>query len=537
MNRGRQLLKGWKLATIDDLFASLEDGETLHQGWSPRCEKHPSISDNEWGVLKTTAIQAGIFLSEHNKRLPDTLEARPKIEVRSGDILITCAGPRARCGVACLVRNTRPRLMISGKIYRFRVPEEQIDPRFVEAYLQTTVVRDEIDRMKTGGSDSGLNLTHNRFRKLSIPVAPLKEQQRIIAKIEELFSELDAGVQELRKAQTQLKRYRQAVLKAAVTGELTREWREAHREELEPASELLARILKERRKRWESDQLAKLATDSRATKNDAWKRKYDEPISPDATALPQLPHGWTWVTMPQLGELNRGKSKHRPRNAPHLYNGDYPFIQTGDIRRASGLLRQYRQTYSEAGLKQSRLWPKGTLCITIAANIAETAILGFDACFPDSVVGFRAETDTCDIRFVDFFIRTAKQNLERYAPATAQKNINIEILSDVAIPFPPLLEQRQIADEVERIFSITDASEQIIEARLKQAERLRQSILKQAFEGKLVPQDPNDEPAELLLERIRIERAKRDAQKQTSAKTNRKRFMNKRSKRTERPAA
>ena len=377
----------------------------------------------------------------------------------------------------------------------------------------------------------------NQIGTYEFRLPPFPEQARIVARIEELLTQLDAGVEELLKARAQLKRYRQAVLKAAVTGELTRKWREAHKDQLEPASELLARILQERRVRWESDQLAKLTTEGRATKNDVWKRKYDEPVSPDATTLPQLPNGWIWVTMPHLGELSRGKSKHRPRNAPHLYNGDYPFIQTGDIRRASGLLRQYRQTYSEAGLKQSRLWPKGTLCITIAANIAETAILGFDACFPDSVVGFRAESDSCDVRFVDFFIRTAKQNLERYAPATAQKNINIEILSDIAIPFPSILEQRQIADEVERILSITDASEQIIEARLKQAERLRQSILKQAFEGKLVAQDPNDEPAELLLERIKTERAKRDAEKQAEAKSNRKRFTKNRLNRTQRPAA
>ena len=537
MNRDKKLPKGWKRATIDDLFAVLEDGATLHQGWSPRCEKTPAISCNDWGVLKTTSVQPGLFLPEHNKRLPAGLTARPQIEVNSGDLLITCAGPRGRCGVACLVRKTRPRLMISGKIYRFRVPEAQIDPHFVEAYLLTTDARDEVDQMKTGGSDSGLNLTHDRFRKLSIPVAPRNEQRRIVAKIEELLTQLDAGIEELRKAQAQLKRYRQAVLKEAVTGELTREWREAHKDQLEPASELLARFLKGHRERWESDRLAEFAGNGRATKNDAWKRKYHEPISPDASALPQLPQGWTWATMPQLGELNRGRSKHRPRNAPHLYNGDYPFIQTGDIRQAPGLLRQYRQSYSEAGLKQSRLWPKGTLCITIAANIADTAILGFDACFPDSVVGFRAESDSCDIRFVDFFIRTAKQNLERYAPATAQKNINIEILSDIAIPFPPLLEQRQIADEVERILSITEASEQIIADRLRQAERLRQSILKHAFEGKLVAQDPNDEPAEQLLERIKLERAKREAEKQAETKSNRKRSTKKRTKRTERPAA
>ncbi|WP_176377474.1 restriction endonuclease subunit S, partial [Escherichia coli] len=105
----------------------------------------------------------------------------------------------------------------------------------------------------------------------------------------------------------------------------------------------------------------------------------------------------------QLGELNRGKSKHRPRNDPSLYGGDYPFVQTGDVRAADGLLTNYKQTYSKKGLAQSRLWPKGTLCITIAANIAETAILGIDACFPDSVVGFIPQNENISVEYIEFF--------------------------------------------------------------------------------------------------------------------------------------
>ena len=106
----QQLPSGWALAPIEDLFWPLEDGRTLHQGWSPLCEKTPASTDEDWGVLKTTAIQAGAFLPQHNKHLPKHLTPRPQTEVKAGDILITCAGPRVRCGVACMVRHTRPRL-------------------------------------------------------------------------------------------------------------------------------------------------------------------------------------------------------------------------------------------------------------------------------------------------------------------------------------------------------------------------------------------------------------------------------------------
>ena len=188
-----ELPSGWVSVVIDDLLGPLEDGRSLHHGWSPRCHTAPSESDGVWGVLKTTAVQPGRFLPEHNKRLPDDLTPRPVLEVKAGDLIITSAGPRARCGVACLVRTTRPRLILSGKMYRFRVEEELAEPRFVEAYLLSAAAQRAIDAMKTGISDSGLNLTHARFRKLPVPLPPLSEQRRIVAAIEEQLSRLEAA--------------------------------------------------------------------------------------------------------------------------------------------------------------------------------------------------------------------------------------------------------------------------------------------------------------------------------------------------------
>ena len=356
------------------------------------------------------------------------------------------------------------------------------------------------------------NKAETQFQSLDaaeylFPLPPLPEQHRIVSKIEELFTKLDAGIDALGKVQAQLKRYRQSVLKAAFEGKLTETWRAEHQDEIEPASVLLERILKERREKWEAEQFGQMKAQGEVPKDDKWKAKYEEPTPPDTSELPKLPKGWLWATLPQIGELNRGKSKHRPRNAPVLYGGPYPFVQTGDIRHATGLIRHHNLTYSEKGLKQSRLWPSGTLCITIAANIADTAILGFDACFPDSMVGFLPEQGHCKIHFIEFFLRTAKEDLERYAPATAQKNINLAILRDLAIPFPPLAEQNALADEINRRLSVADEVEKTVAAELKRTEQLRQSILKKAFSGGLVPQDSNNEPASVLLERIRAEKS------------------------------
>lgn len=348
-------------------------------------------------------------------------------------------------------------------------PSEKLNKSFCFYLTLSHQFIDPLSKIQRGTSYPAVR--NSDVFEQNIPLPTLPEQEKIVAKIEELFTQLDAGVAELKNARAQLKRYRQSVLKSAVEGELTKEWRESFPRGLEPATALLDRILEERREKW---------------KVESGKKKYKEPAAPDVEGLPDLPEGWVWATLPQLGELNRGKSKHRPRNAPHLYGGPYPFVQTGDVRHANGTVRNYSQTYSEDGLAQSRLWKAGTLCITIAANIADTAILGFDACFPDSIVGFLCEEHHCNIRYIEYFLRTAKTDLERYAPATAQKNINVKILSELAIPLPPLKEQEMFVNKVERRLSVADEIEKELDEALVRAERLRQSVLKSAFEGRLV---------------------------------------------------
>jgi type I restriction enzyme S subunit len=233
-----------------------------------------------------------------------------------------------------------------------------------------------------------------------------------------------------------------------------------------------------------------------------------------------LPKSWRWVALAELGTVARGKSKHRPRNDPRLMGGPYPFIQTGEVGRSTGYIRDYSATYSDFGLAQSKLWPEGTLCITIAANIAETGILTFPACFPDSVVGFVRNGDTQTIRFLDIFFRASREELERYAPATAQKNINLATLERLRVPLPPADELVRIVAQVESRLSIIDDAESTINNNLKRAELMRQSILRKAFTGQLVPQDPEDEPAVALLERIREERAATTIKRPQSRRSN-----------------
>lgn len=189
---------------------------------------------------------------------------------------------------------------------------------------------------------------------------------------------------------------------------------------------------------------------------------------------------WPEVKFSEVGKLDRGKSKHRPRNAPELLNGPYPLIQTGDIANSGGYVDSYKSTYSEFGLKQSKLWPKGTLCITIAANIAKTGILNFEACFPDSVVGFVPNEKTNNI-YVQNWMSFLQAMIEEKAPMAAQRNINLAILKDLEFMMPHIKLQNQFAERVQLI----ETQKQQAQEALAKSEELFQSLLQRAFKGEL----------------------------------------------------
>ncbi|SFJ78122.1 restriction endonuclease subunit S [Thermoflavimicrobium dichotomicum] len=178
---------------------------------------------------------------------------------------------------------------------------------------------------------------------------------------------------------------------------------------------------------------------------------------------------WTEKSLDELGYVSRGISRHRPRNAPHLYGGPYPFIQTSVVKHANLYIREYEQTYSEEGLAQSKLWPAGTLCITIAANIADTAILAFDACFPDSVIGFIPDPDKADVRFIKYlFDALLQKRFQSFSQGAAQDNLSMEKLLSIKFPVPNITTQKRIAD-------ILSTYDDLIENNLRRIELLEQS--------------------------------------------------------------
>ena len=196
--------------------------------------------------------------------------------------------------------------------------------------------------------------------------------------------------------------------------------------------------------------------------------------------------GWVEKTLEEIATtFGRGKSKHRPRNAPHLYGGKYPFVQTGDIRNADHIITEHSQSYSEAGLSQSKLWPKGTVCITIAANIAETAILGFDACFPDSVIGVVANPKEAEVGFIEYLLQSFKARIQMMGKGSAQANINVGTFENERFPFPPVADQRKIVAKLDSLSDEIHRLESLYQQKLAALAVLKKSLRHQAFSGAL----------------------------------------------------
>lgn len=363
---------------------------------------------------------------------------------------------------------------------------------------------------KSSGSATPI-INKGKWEVLPIPLPPLEEQKAIVSTVNTLFAEVEqleeltkqriqlkehfvtSALQQLTKSQSingewaflqqhfatffteqsNIKKLRESILQLAVQGKLTTHWRSRHPELVSgsnSAEELLQRIKAEK---------AQLVKEK--------KIKKEKPL-PEITAdeIPyELPEGWVWCRMQEVGLFERGKSKHRPRNDFRLFSeGKYPLVQTGDVsgaKKNGGIINTNKSAYNDFGLAQSRMWNKGTLCITIAANIAETGFLGFDACFPDSVVGFTSMGDSSVSNYVEYFITVMKSDLEKYAPSTAQKNINLGILFELKFPLPPLQEQKAIVEKVNTLIVLCDQLEQEIQKSKTTQEDWMKSSLREVF--------------------------------------------------------
>lgn len=355
------------------------------------------------------------------------------------------------------------------------------------------------------------------FSRMPVPLAPEREQQRIVAKLEELFSELDKGVENLRTAQQQLKVYRQALLKHAFEGKLTAEWRAQNPDKLESAEALLARIQQEREARYQQ-QLAEWQEAQQAWEaNGKTGSKPAKPKAPkvlpaltveELAELLELPAGWHSVRLGEAFGVYVGATPSRSN--PSYWEGAIPWVSSGEV--AFCRIKSTKERITESGYinASTEIHPSGTVMLAMIGEgktRGQVAILDVAAAHNQNTAAIRVSESGCPPEFLYFYLLFQYEITRKLGSGNNQKALNKERVSEMRIPFPSLAEQQALVQLVDEKFSVIEQLENTITTSLQQAETLRQSILKKAFSGQLVPQHPDDEPASVLLERIRAERA------------------------------
>ena len=507
-----QLVKEKKIKKPKALPEIVEDEEpfALPEGWAfgfmPQV-----VANNKYAIKRGpfgSALKKAYFVSSGKKIYEqqhainddfslghyyisdEKFEELKAFEVKPNDLIISCSGTVGKVAIA-------PSWMEGGVInqalLKLTLNENALTNNyfkilFLAFFMQTETLSD------LQGTAQKNMVSVDILKNEPFPLPPLAEQHRIVAKVDELMALCDLLEQQteasidahatlvetllatltnsvdaaeleqnwhriadhfdtLFTTDHSIDQLKQTILQLAVMGKLV-----PQDPNDEPAAVLLEKIAAEK---------AQLVKEKKIK-----KQKQLPPIAEDEKPF-ALPEGWEWSRLPDIGELARGKSKHRPRNDPKLYSeGSTPLVQTGDVSRSNGIIKTHTALYNEDGVAQSRLWPAGTMCITIAANIADTGILGFEACFPDSVVGFTPYIKRINVKYFEFFIRTAKSNLEEYAPSTAQKNINLEILGQLMVPLPPPEELNRVVTKVDQLMTLCDQ----LKARLQQAQQTQLNL-------------------------------------------------------------
>ena len=379
------------------------------------------------------------------------------ILVKSGDLVIS--GINVEKGALAIYTGEED-VLASIHYSAYEFDAEKIDIDYLKWFLKSNIFRKLL--LKQTGSGIKKEIKAKHLLPIEIQLPSLKQQHEIVQQIQGVANYIEEVNRQIQQQAKYAEMLRQSILQQAVEGKLC---------EQDPKDESASVLLEK----------IKAEKESLIAEKKIKKQKPLPPIRAEEKPF-ALPKGWEWCRLPEIGELSRGKSKHRPRNDATLYkDGKYPLVQTGDVARAGTFITTYTALYNDVGLAQSRMWEKGTLCITIAANIADTGILSFDACFPDSVVGFQPFVPELDVEFFKWYIDISKKNLEKYAPATAQKNINIDILSGLIVPLPPKNELKKITRKAKNILALCDSlSYELLQSK-QYASQLMESVLQEAF--------------------------------------------------------
>lgn len=430
--------------------------------------------------------------------------------LKNGDIVIcTSSGSKSLVGKAAQLQEEWYGSF--GAFCAVVRPVSNISQKYLGYFFSSEKYRHFISQKSSGVNIN--NLKKSDFDEVIIPLAPLNEQKRIVDEIEAQFTRLDAGIVALKRLESNLKRYKASVLKAACEGDLV-----PQDPDDESASELLARILQERREKWESEQLAKYETQGKKPPK-GWQDKYQAPVEPDTDGLPELPDGWIYIHIDALlsflrpgmktgpfGSLLK-KHEHQPSGIPvfGIENIDEMSFKQGNKIFVTEEKAQDLQAYEALA---------GDILISRSGTVGEVCVvpdgLG-DARISTNLMRVVLHTQGMSPQFFALLFNGSPYVLQQVSDlcsGSTRDFLNQQILKALVFPLPPSEEQTRIIQAVEKEYSVIEKIEFVIHLNIKRAERLRQSILKEAFAGRLVPQDPSDEPASELLKRIQAEREK-----------------------------
>lgn len=440
-----------------------------------------AVSEGRLHLLRTTDITTGKIdwnTVPFCKEEPSDVE---KYLLKDGDIVISRAGS---VGYSHFIKNPKSAIFASYLI-RFK---PLIEERYLAHFLKSPFYWQSISEKSIGIAIPNVNAS--KLKQILIPLAPFPEQGRIADKIEELFTRLDAGIEGLWKVKAQLKRYRQAILKYAFEGKLTEEWRKTHKNQTEPATKLLQQIKQER-------------TEAR-----------NHELSPiEESDLPTLPDDWTWTTLNEVSQINMGQSpigssyNNSSRGVP-LLNGPTEFGEE-------------HPTAVQWTTSPTKICNKDDLLICVRGNT--TGRMNWadqQYCIGRGLAAISPLENIVKRELLYYFLLMKVEEIMRRTRGSTFPNLKSDELHRFPFPLAPYIEQEELVERIETAFSTAHRLERNMATALLQSERLRQSILKAAFEGKLVPQDPNDEPAEKLLEHIKDEKAKSKGEKDINKKKN-----------------
>lgn len=518
----------WPSATFDDLISA--NGVFCDGDWIEAKDQHP---DGDVRLIQLSDIGDGVFKDKSDRHL--TFEKSVVIGctyLSQNDLLI--ARLPDPLGRACLFpQEGKHKYVTAVDICIVRLNLGYAGQKYFMHLVNCPQIRAEIDKYKSGSTRK--RISRKNLARIALPVAPLPEQAKIVSRIEQLFSELDNGIANLKKAQEQLKTYRQAVLKHAFEGKLTEEWRAQQIGAGNPpksAENLLEQIKAEREKHYQK-QLKEWEDACRLAKAEGKKKpakpkkpKELAPLTEDELAeLPELPKGWAWVKTFYTGYVETGTtpSKKSPKN----YGNTHPFYKPTDLNQGNNV-RKADDNLSEVGYSKARSLPTNSILVTcIGATIGKTGIIRKEGAFNqqiNAIIPFKPIVP--EYIYYQAICNFCQAQIKNEASSTTLPILNKSKFENLFLALPPYEEQKAIVSEIESRLSVCEKLEQTVEDSLKKAEALRQSILKRAFSGELTREWREKHPelisgensAERLLEKIKAEKAatsKNRKQKQT----------------------